>query len=216
MKWEPIAAMLALIVLGFWVVWGPSYAHDIRKGAQVSRFVLAGTRGELEVLADPDGSRSFRFLYRNGTASGVISDADFQRIFGPEVYRTAIADAGNIAFRALNVTSWAGIVWVAIGFAGQIAFFGRMFVQWVVSERRKQSVVPESFWWLSLFGGIMLFTYFAWRQDVVGVLGQTSGVVIYARNIRLIHKHRRREADSAIATASPDPSDTEPTRRPEA
>jgi lipid-A-disaccharide synthase-like uncharacterized protein len=66
-------------------------------------------------------------------------------------------------------------------------------IQWIVSERQKQSVVPEAFWWLSLAGGIALFAYFAWRQDIVGVLGQTSGVVIYARNIRLIHKRRRRQ-----------------------
>lgn len=197
MKWEPIAAMVALILLGFWVVWGPSVMHETRPGAQLSRFTIGGMRGELEVVQAADGTRSFRLLYRDAGPSRVISDKEFQDVFGPAAYQRAISDAGNVLFRALNVTSWTGLVWVTIGFAGQILFFGRMALQWVVSERRRESVVPESFWWMSLFGGLLLFTYFAWRQDVVGVLGQTSGVVIYARNIRLIHKKRKREARDA-------------------
>jgi hypothetical protein len=59
-------------------------------------------------------------------------------------------------------------------------------------------VIPASFWWLSLFGGVALFAYFVWRQDFVGVLGQSSGIVIYARNIRLIYKRRRRETDELV------------------
>ncbi|MEL7472603.1 MAG: lipid-A-disaccharide synthase N-terminal domain-containing protein, partial [Planctomycetota bacterium] len=70
--------------------------------------------------------------------------------------------------------------------------------QWVVSEKKRQSVVPEAFWWLSLVGGAALFTYFVWRRDIVGVLGQSTGVVIYARNLRLIHKQRRRERRAAL------------------
>ena len=69
-----------------------------------------------------------------------------------------------------------------------------MAVQWVASEREKRSVVPRAFWVLSLLGGILLFTYFAWRKDIVGVLGQSTGIVIYARNLRLISKERLRSA----------------------
>jgi lipid-A-disaccharide synthase-like uncharacterized protein len=68
-----------------------------------------------------------------------------------------------------------------------------MFVQWIVSEKNRRSEVPVLFWWFSLFGGICLFAYFVWRVDIVGVLGQSTGVVIYARNLRLIHKTRERE-----------------------
>ena len=45
---------------------------------------------------------------------------------------------------------------------------------------------------VAIAASVAQIAYFAWRQDVVGVLGQCSGVVIYARNIRLIYKHRRR------------------------
>jgi lipid-A-disaccharide synthase-like uncharacterized protein len=55
-------------------------------------------------------------------------------------------------------------------------------------------VITPSFWWFSLLGGVCLFAYFVWRQDAVGVIGQSSGIVIYARNLRLIAKQKRREA----------------------
>jgi lipid-A-disaccharide synthase-like uncharacterized protein len=133
----------------------------------------------------------------------VLTADEFREIYGDEALAHAAADRSNVVFRLLNITSWAGVVWVTIGFAGQIAFFGRMLVQWLVSEKQRQSVIPEVFWWLSLFGGVMLFVYFVWRQDIVGVLGQTSGVVIYGRNIRLIHKHKRREARRLAAEGQP-------------
>jgi len=95
-----------------------------------------------------------------------------------------------------------------VGLIGQGAFFGRMFIQWVVSEKSRKSQVPEVFWWLSFVGGLCLFMYFVWRVDVVGVLGQSTGVVIYARNLKLIRKERKREARRTAENAGVD-SDAE-------
>ena len=77
-----------------------------------------------------------------------------------------------------------------------------MVLQWIVSERKRQSIITESFWWFSLFGAVTLFSYFVWRQDPIGILGQASGIVIYIRNLRLIYKHKRRVARAAAATES--------------
>lgn len=195
MKWEPAAAMVALLLLGVWVVWGPSVNHALRDGAMTSKYNFAGLRGELETVRDAaSGECTFRLLPNEGEPSAVFGRERFVEMFGEAGYERVTANAGNLVFRALNITSWTGVAWVVIGFVGQGAFFGRMIIQWLVSEREKRSVVPEVFWWLSLLGGGMLFAYFAWRQDIVGVMGQTSGVVIYARNIRLIRKRQRREA----------------------
>ncbi|MCC6428545.1 MAG: lipid-A-disaccharide synthase N-terminal domain-containing protein [Phycisphaerales bacterium] len=90
-------------------------------------------------------------------------------------------------------------MWVAIGFSGQLAFSFRMLIQWWVSEKRRESHVPMAFWLWSLVGSVMLFAYFIWRQDPVGVLGQCTGLVVYARNLRLIHKTRRRAARQGAA-----------------
>ena len=90
--------------------------------------------------------------------------------------------------RLLNITSPVGIAWVALGLLGQLLFTGRMLLQWVASERRKASVVPPAFWWLSLGGATMLLVYFVWRRDVVGVVGQLTGWVVYLRNLWLIYR----------------------------
>jgi lipid-A-disaccharide synthase-like uncharacterized protein len=63
-----------------------------------------------------------------------------------------------------------------------------MLVQWIATEKRRQSVVPALFWWFSLFGGLVLLIYFLRRGDPVGALGQLFGFVVYARNLMLISR----------------------------
>jgi lipid-A-disaccharide synthase-like uncharacterized protein len=198
-KWEPVAAMIALLLLGMWVVYSPQIRHTLPPGAVTTRFVMGGSKGELVMIPQP-GGRVFQFYPEKGAPGLQMSEQQFRGVVGQDGADEAIRMLDQPVLRALNVTSWGGLIWLTIGFAGQLLFFGRMFVQWVASERSGQSHIPESFWWFSLVGGIMLFTYFAWRRDPVGVLGQTSGVVIYARNIRLIYKRRRREARAAAST----------------
>jgi lipid-A-disaccharide synthase-like uncharacterized protein len=96
-------------------------------------------------------------------------------------------------FKLLNITSPVGFAWVALGLLGQLLFTGRMVLQWLVSERSKRSVVPVGFWWMSLVGASMLLVYFIWRRDIVGVLGQSAGWMIYGRNLWLIYAERLRD-----------------------
>lgn len=93
--------------------------------------------------------------------------------------------------RLFQVEGMAGMLWVLFGLAGQAVFAGRMVVQWLASERRGLSVVPPIFWWMSLTGAAMLLSYFLWRRDIVGVLGQSLGFVIYVRNLMLIRRASR-------------------------
>jgi lipid-A-disaccharide synthase-like uncharacterized protein len=83
-------------------------------------------------------------------------------------------------------------VWLAIGFAGQAVFTARFVVQWAVSEKRRDSVVPAAFWWLSLAGGMTLLAYAVHRRDPVIVVGQAMGLFVYVRNLMLRSKARRR------------------------
>ena len=78
--------------------------------------------------------------------------------------------------------------WVLFGFGAQFCFMMRFVVQWISSERRKRSHVPVAFWYLSLAGGLMLFTYAVHRADPVFILGQGLGCFIYVRNLMLIHR----------------------------
>lgn len=82
-------------------------------------------------------------------------------------------------------------IWLAVGFIGQLLFTSRFLVQWIASERAHRSVVPLAFWWFSIAGGATLLAYALWRRDPVFAVGQASGLVIYARNLMLIGRHRR-------------------------
>src|SRR6188508_1916826 len=92
--------------------------------------------------------------------------------------------------------------WLVIGFLGQAVFTARFLVQWIASERKRDSVVPVAFWWLSLAGGMILLTYAIHRRDPVIIVGQAMGLFIYTRNLRLIAKGKRR-ADQRRTTAAP-------------
>jgi lipid-A-disaccharide synthase-like uncharacterized protein len=78
--------------------------------------------------------------------------------------------------------------WLAVGFLGQAMFSGRFIVQWIASERKKASVIPVAFWWLSLAGGLALFVYAIHRGDPVFILGQVAGLVVYSRNLVLLRR----------------------------
>jgi lipid-A-disaccharide synthase-like uncharacterized protein len=82
--------------------------------------------------------------------------------------------------------------WLIIGFLGQALFTARFLVQWLVSERKRDSVVPVAFWWLSLLGGVTLLAYAIFRRDPVIVTGQGLGLVVYTRNLMLVNKARER------------------------
>lgn len=87
-----------------------------------------------------------------------------------------------------------GTIWIGIGLLGQLLFTSRFLVQWIVSEQRRESVIPVAFWWFSLAGGVTLLSYAVWRQDPVFILGQATGLIVYARNLALIHARTREAA----------------------
>lgn len=80
--------------------------------------------------------------------------------------------------------------WIVVGLLGQALFTARFLVQWIASERKGRSTVPDSFWWLSLLGGATLLAYALWRRDPVFILGQGLGLVVYLRNLVLIRRVR--------------------------
>jgi len=79
-------------------------------------------------------------------------------------------------------------LWTVVGLLGQAAFSSRFFVQLVASERRRQSYFPLAFWYLSLAGGVLLLIYALHRRDLPFTLGQAGGLVVYVRNLMLIHR----------------------------
>jgi len=88
--------------------------------------------------------------------------------------------------------------WLTVGFLGQAFFSARFLVQWIASERKKESVIPVSFWFFSIGGGLTLLIYAIHRLDPVFILGQGAGLFVYLRNLYLI---RRKQSGLAQASA---------------
>lgn len=99
----------------------------------------------------------------------------------------------------LNVNSWGEFSWIVVGLTGQVLFMMRFVVQWITSEKLKRSVVPVTFWYFSLAGGVVLFTYALWRKDPVFIIGQSTGLFIYTRNLWFIHKEHKNSADTPLS-----------------
>ena len=97
----------------------------------------------------------------------------------------------------LNLSAQEQIM-LAVGFAGQFLFAMRFLIQWVKSELSRKSVIPVAFWYFSLIGGCVLFVYALWRKDPVFIVGQGTGIFIYARNLYLIHRERRAANDMPV------------------
>lgn len=91
----------------------------------------------------------------------------------------------------LSVMDSNDIIWLSIGLIGQTLFMMRFIVQWIHSERHQKSMIPVSFWYFSLSGGVIVLAYGIHRVDPVIILGQLPGTFVYARNLMLIRREHR-------------------------
>lgn len=80
--------------------------------------------------------------------------------------------------------------WHLFGAAGGLVFYGRFYVQWLVSEAKKKSVIPIAFWYMSGAGSLMQFVYAVHLRSPGMAFGQCFNVIVYSRN--LVHIWRER------------------------
>ncbi len=81
--------------------------------------------------------------------------------------------------------------WTIFGLCGNILFSSRFFVQWYVSEKLGRSVIPVSFWYLSLVGSVVTSVYAIHLGSVPYILGVLPPTFIYARNLILIARGKK-------------------------
>lgn len=74
------------------------------------------------------------------------------------------------------------------GLTAQFLFFLRFVYQWIISEKRKESIIPIEFWYFSIIGGVLIIIYAFLRRDLVFFLGQIFALFIYTRNLILLKK----------------------------
>lgn len=83
------------------------------------------------------------------------------------------------------------VLWLGLGLTGQAMFSMRFLIQWLLSEKHRRSVMPVAFWYFSLAGGATLLAYAIHRADPVFILGQSTGLLIYSRNLYFVLKEKR-------------------------
>lgn len=87
-------------------------------------------------------------------------------------------------FRQENIPAWL----IVFGTLGQFTFTLRFIYQWRYSARAGESLLPVTFWAISLTGSAMIIAYAVIRHDPVLILGQSTGFVVYLRNIMIGRK----------------------------
>lgn len=110
----------------------------------------------------------------------------------------ALSNAAGIIMDSLLDLLWhdgrfLGIEWHAwkvIGWLGNAAFTARFLVQWQATEKKKEVVVPQAFWWLSLAGSWLLLSYaiFSARNSVF-IFANAFNWIPYLRNLVIHRRH---------------------------
>jgi len=88
-------------------------------------------------------------------------------------------------------------MWLAVGVLGQVLFAARFLVQWLASEKQRRSVIPISFWYLSLAASTLQAVAFLQRGEWVFGIGMLATIVIYLRNVWLVNQERLEQAAAA-------------------
>ena len=73
-----------------------------------------------------------------------------------------------------------------LGLLSTLAFGARFIVQWLESERKGMSIVPLSFWQLSLIGNILLTLHSMIQSQFPVAIAQVCNSIISWRNLNLL------------------------------
>ena len=86
--------------------------------------------------------------------------------------------------------------WKVIGWIGNAIFFSRFFVQWYATEKKRQVVVPQAFWWLSLIGSVTLLCYgLFYLHDSVVSFAYAFTWIPYIRSLVIHRRHKAAHTD---------------------
>lgn len=88
------------------------------------------------------------------------------------------------------------VFWTAVGWLANATFSSRFLVQWYATEKKKQVVVPQLFWWLSLAGSSLFLVYaiFYDKHHVI-IFAYAFTWIPYIRNLII---HRRNSATQSV------------------
>ncbi|MCH9632834.1 MAG: hypothetical protein S4CHLAM6_11770 [Chlamydiae bacterium] len=141
--------------------------------------------------------RAKPFSWKRLIKSLTVITFSFTILFMIRVY----AEYGNLRWISNPLMPWSKSIrdvsslWHVLGFIGATLFMSRLWLQWWQSEKASQSILPSSFWWISLIGASLTLSYALYIQDLVTALGYSLGLIPYVRNLMLIKRESKaREA----------------------
>lgn len=70
-----------------------------------------------------------------------------------------------------------------LGVVGQLLLNCRYLYQWYYSEQAQESLLPLGFWVISAVASLLVVAYSLYAADVVLLVAQSLGLVVYGRNI---------------------------------
>ena len=91
----------------------------------------------------------------------------------------------NDTFERLFAQENIPLALIVFGVTGQFTFTLRFIFQWHYSRKAGKSTLPVTFWIISLVGSAMIITYAVIRRDPVLLIGQSTGFIVYIRNIMI-------------------------------
>src|SRR2546427_10260503 len=94
-------------------------------------------------------------------------------------------------------------LWLSVGLVGQAFFSMRFVVRWIISEKRQESVIPLSFWFFSIGGGLTPFPHALPPPPPVFILGEGAGIFVYSPKPHLIWRQQRRPLAAPPLPAPP-------------
>ena len=86
--------------------------------------------------------------------------------------------------------------WELTAFVGEAVFGGRFILQWLMSEKKKQSYIPELFWYMSIVGSVILLAYFVHKASLAMIIAFSLQILIYGRNLQLIRRKSKLKTNS--------------------
>ncbi len=78
--------------------------------------------------------------------------------------------------------------WTVFGLTANVAFSGRFILQWLMSEKHKQIVVPPAFWHISFWASLVNLIYGFHIDKLPIIVGFIFLPIVYGRNLVLLKR----------------------------
>jgi lipid-A-disaccharide synthase-like uncharacterized protein len=141
----------------------------------------------LNLMDEPRKQWPFHSVVKLFVAASILTAASF--------YLQSLSEGNFVLARTPQflgkmAASPLSLGWHAVGILGTALFASRFWIQWWRSEKKQQSVIGRTFWWISLAGAAISSIYFIMMADIVNFIGPTFGMIPYIRNLILINKQK--------------------------